>query len=130
VYYWNAGLYLLDPSLSGISPAQAITLCLVSLLVSWLVYDGLCRSPLKRKPWLLSVLVFTWFAGLTWVLTRYLSGRAAYIHIGAAIGTVMVANVFFVIIPAQKELVKALVESRAPDPARGENALLRSRHNN
>ena len=130
VYYWNARLYLLDPAVSAISSGQAIALCLVSLLASWLVYDGLCRSPLQRRPLLLSVLIFAWFALLAIVLGRYLSGRAAYLHVGAAVGTVMVANVFFVIIPAQKELVAALVQGRAPDARQGQNALLRSRHNN
>ncbi|HMB60049.1 MAG TPA: urate hydroxylase PuuD, partial [Xanthomonadales bacterium] len=130
VYYWNARVYLLDPAVSAISPGTGIAIGLVSLLASWLVYDGLCRSPLKQKPALLGQLIFAWFAFLAWLLGQYLSGRAAYIHVGAAIGTVMVANVFFVIIPAQKELVAALVEGRQPQASKGENALLRSRHNN
>jgi len=130
VYYWNARLYLLDPAVSGISAGQGIALGLASLLVSWLVYDGLCRALARRAPLLLSAGVMAWFALLAFGLCQLLSGRAAYIHVGAAIGTVMVANVFFVIIPAQKELVAALLGQRPPDGDRAENALLRSRHNN
>jgi uncharacterized membrane protein len=76
------------------------------------------------------MLICAWFVLLAWALSQYLSGRAAFIHVGAAMGTVMVANVFFVIIPAQKELVAALVGGRTPDAGKASNALLRSRHNN
>ncbi|MGH8033937.1 MAG: urate hydroxylase PuuD [Lysobacterales bacterium] len=130
IYYWNARLYLLDPVATSISAGPAIAISLGSLLASWLAYDGLCRSPLRSKPLLISLLILAWFALLAFVLCHLLSGRAAYIHIGAAIGTVMVANVFFVIIPAQKELVNALIEGRAPQARQGQNALQRSRHNN
>jgi uncharacterized membrane protein len=129
-YYFNAGAYMVDRSVADISPLAAIGAGLASLLASWFFYDGLCRSPLRSRPALLAVLVFAWFVLLAWLLSRYLSGRAAYIHVGAAIGTVMVANVFRVIIPAQKDLVAALEEQREPDAQKGKNALLRSRHNN
>ncbi len=130
VYYWNASLYLIDPAVSSLTVPQAIGLSLAALLLSWLLYHGLCSSQLKRHPRTLAVLILAWFTALAWLLDSLLSGRAAYLHVGAAIGTVMVANVFFVIIPAQKELVAALVDGRQPDASKGENALLRSRHNN
>jgi uncharacterized membrane protein len=103
---------------------------LASLVLSWLFYDGLCRSPLARKQALTALLIFAWFALLSWLLSQYLSGRAAFIHVGAAIGTIMVANVFFVIIPSQQDLVNAVKEQRKPDAQKGKNALTRSRHNN
>ena len=130
IYYWNASVYLVDPNVSGIPVFEAIVLGLASLLLSWLVYDGLCRSSLSGKPLMLGVLILLWFTALAYVLGEILSGRAAYLHVGAAIGTVMVANVFFVIVPAQKELVAALAEGRARDGSKGKNALFRSRHNN
>jgi uncharacterized membrane protein len=135
MYYWDARLFMLDPSVSGISAAQAIVLGVVAMLVSWLVYDGLCRltmsrSLLQRNAAWQGVLICAWFVLLAWALSQYLSGRAAFIHVGAAMGTVMVANVFFVIIPAQKELVAALVGGRTPDADKANAALLRSRHNN
>ena len=130
VYYWDARLFMLDPSVSGISPAQSIALGVAAMLLSWLVYDSICRSPLRRHAGWPGALIAAWFVLLAWVLSQYLSGRAAFIHVGAAMGTVMVANVFFVIIPAQKELVAALVSGRTPDAGKGSAALLRSRHNN
>jgi uncharacterized membrane protein len=130
VYYWNPSLYLLQPGSNIIRPGWAIVFGLLSLVLSWLVYNALCNSELKHKPLLLGLLILGWFTLLAVVLFELFSGRAAYIHIGAAIGSVMVANVAHVIIPAQKDLVAALVEQRTPDAAKGANALLRSRHNN
>ncbi len=130
LYYWNAGVYMVDSRVADLSSLQAVAIGMASLLLSWLFYDGLCRSALAKKQALTAVLIFAWFALLSWLLSQFLSGRAAYIHVGAAIGTVMVANVFFVIIPSQKDLVDAVREQRKPDPQKGVNALARSRHNN
>ncbi len=129
VYYFNARAWLIDPSVMALEPWQGITVGIVAVIGSWFVYDGLCKL-LKDRPGLLSGLVFAWFSLLALLLTQMLSGRAAYIHVGAAIGTVMVANVFYVIIPAQREMVSALVANRPLDPSFGKNGLLRSRHNN
>lgn len=130
VYYWNAGAFLVDRSVAALAGWQAIGIGLASMILSWLFYDLLCRSPLRRHGSVLALLVFAWFTALAWLLGECLSGRAAYIHVGAAIGTIMVANVFFVIIPAQKELVSAVGGNRAPQGDKGRNALMRSRHNN
>lgn len=130
VFYWNAQTYMLNPNVDGIGSTTAIGIGLASLLASWVFYDLLCRSPLARKEWIVALLIFAWFALLAWVLNTWLSGRAAYIHTGAAIGTIMVANVFRVIIPAQKDLVNAIVQDSKPDPGKGLKALQRSRHNN
>jgi uncharacterized membrane protein len=130
LYYWNAGAFMIDRSVADIGPLTAIGIGIGSLLLSWFFYDGLCRSPLRENNLLLGVIIFGWFTGLAWILSDFLSGRAAYIHVGAAIGTIMVANVFTVIIPSQKDLVAAVGEGREPDGAKGRNALLRSRHNN
>ncbi len=130
VFYWNAQTYMLDPQVSGITTATAIGIGVLSLLSSWIVYDLLCCSNLSRREWLLASLIFAWFVILAWSLSTWLSGRAAYIHVGAAIGTIMVANVFRVIIPAQKDMVNAVRENRVPDASKGRRALQRSRHNN
>jgi uncharacterized membrane protein len=130
VFYWNAQTYMLNPDVNGISPTAAIGIGIGSLLSSWIFYDLLCRSRLSGQEWLLAILIFSWFALLAWILNLYLSGRAAYIHVGAAIGTIMVANVFRVIIPGQKDLVSAVAEKRQSDPDKGLKALQRSRHNN
>ena len=130
VYYYNAQAMMIDSSVRDISTAAAIILGIGSLVVSWIVYDLLCKSSLKERPLLLGIIIFLCLSGLAYFLTQVLSPRAAYIHVGAAIGTIMAANVFFGIIPAQKELVKALSEDRIPDASYGESGLLRSRHNN
>jgi len=130
VFYWNAQTYMLNPQVTGLTAAGSIGIGILALLSSWVFYDIVCCSRLSRQEWLLGLIIFAWFVLLSWVLSTLLSGRAAYIHVGAAIGTIMVANVFRVIIPGQKDLVNAVTENREPDPARGRNALQRSRHNN
>jgi uncharacterized membrane protein len=130
VFYWNAQTYMLNPQGSTITTATAIGIGVVSLLSSWVAYDLLCCSRLSRNEGLLAGFIFAWFVLLAWALNTWLSGRAAYIHVGAAIGTIMVANVFRVIIPAQKELVNAVAENRSPDASKGLRALQRSKHNN
>jgi len=130
VFYWNASTYMLNPQMPGVSSATAIGIGILSLLSSWIVYDLLCCSRLSKKEWLLGLVILAWFVLLAWILNTWLSGRAAFIHVGAAIGTVMVANVFRVIIPAQKDLVNAVTENRTPEPSKGLRALQRSRHNN
>lgn len=130
VYYWNADLFMLDSQVADISGRFAVIMGLTSLVASWFFYDLLCRSPLGKKPALSAILIFTWFAVLAWLLCQFFSGRAAYMHVGAAIGTIMVANVLFIIIPSQKELVAAVTAGRVPDAAQARDALQRSRHNN
>ncbi len=130
VYYFNARAYLIEPALADLTPLTASAIGLAAIVASWFIYDLLCKSPLRHRPMLLAGVLFLYLLALAIGLSLVFSGRGAYIHVGAAIGTIMVANVFFVIIPAQRELVAALVENRAPDTQPGKNGLLRSRHNN
>ena len=130
VYYFNARLFLIDPAVRDLSEARAIIVSVVVILGSWFVYDILCRSPLKNHKVLLAASLVFYIILLAFFTSDVFSGRAAYIHVGAAIGTMMVGNVFFVIIPAQKEMVAALGEGRPVDPMVGKNGLLRSTHNN
>ncbi|MBM1143868.1 urate hydroxylase PuuD [Alcanivorax sp. ZXX171] len=130
VYYLNARTNLIDPSVADLSPLAASLIGLATLALSWLVYDGLCRSPLGRRPVALAAVLFSLLVLLAWGLSQVFSGRGAYIHVGAAIGTCMVANVFFVIIPGQRAMVEAMKAGREPDGARGRAGALRSRHNN
>ena len=101
-----------------------------TLVMSWLMYDTLCRSRVGTNPLALSVVLFALGTALAWGSTHLLSPRAAYIHVGAAIGTIMAANVLMVIIPSQKEMVAAMAQGGPPDAARGKQAALRSLHNN
>ncbi|AIS57772.1 urate hydroxylase PuuD [Vibrio coralliilyticus] len=129
VYYLNAEIYLIAPG-SGLSPTTAIAIGVGALVAGWFIYDLLCDSPLGKTPMLLGLVLFVLLVGATYGLAQVFSGRGAYIHVGAIIGTIMVGNVFRVIMPAQRNLVSAIEENREPDPALPAKGLLRSRHNN
>jgi len=130
VYYISGDLYLVDKSVLAISAPAAAAVAFVSLLVAWLAYEGLCRSPLARHEVLLAVVGYVFLVALTYCFTRVFSGRGAFTQIGALIGTIMVANVFVIIIPYQKKAVAALLSGTAPDPWWGEIGKQRSVHNN
>jgi uncharacterized membrane protein len=130
VYYVGAQSFLIDPAKAPLSPAAGIAIGLAALALGWLVYDGLCRSPAGANNLTLGVF---WFAVLLWAayaLDQLFNSRAAYLHIGAIIGTAMVGNVFLVIIPNQRKVVADLIAGRTPDPALGAAAKQRSLHNN
>lgn len=129
VYYLNAQLYLLAPG-SELTPLQGIRISIASLVAGWFIYDFLCDSALGKRPALLGVVLLVLLVAAAWALSQVFSGRAAYIHIGAITGTMMVGNVFRVIMPGQRKLVAAITEGREPDPEAPAKALLRSRHNN
>lgn len=129
VYYLNPSLYLIKPGVE-LPPAAAIAIGAGSLLAGWFVYDLLCDSPLGKKPALLGLVLFVLVIGAAWGFAQIFSGRGAYIHVGAIIGTIMVGNVFRIIMPAQRALVKAIENNTTPDPRLPAKGLLRSRHNN
>ena len=130
VYYLNAQAMMVDRSVADLSSWQAVGIGLGSLVVGWLVYDLLCKSPLGKRDLVFGLLIFAFLVGSAWVLTHLLSGRAAYLHIGAMIGTIMVANVAHVIIPGQRRMVNAMMAGQQPDPSDGIKAKQRSVHNN
>ena len=130
VYYYNASVYMIDTSVSDISSAQAIAIGVGTIIGSWILYDLMCKSPLVKNMKIFALIGFTLIIALAYGLSMYLSARAAYIHIGALIGTIMVLNVFFVIIPSQKSMVNSAMKGEAADPSLGKKALARSIHNN
>ncbi len=130
VYYLGADLFLIDKSVFDLTPVQAGLVALGSLVLAWLVYEGLCRSALGRHEIALALVGYVFLVGLTYAFTQVFSGRGAYTQIGALIGTIMVANVFVVIIPNQRRIVAALRAGSAPDPELGAAGKQRSVHNN
>ncbi|HJV02829.1 MAG TPA: urate hydroxylase PuuD [Burkholderiaceae bacterium] len=130
VYYFNASAMMIDKSVADLSQGQAIAVGLGSLLFGWIVYDALCRSPLGKREGLLAIVMYVFIVAMAYVLTHFLSGRAAYIHVGAMIGTMMVGNVLMLIIPGQRKLVQAMERGESPDPIHGKKAKQRSVHNN
>lgn len=129
VYYLNPSLYLIKPGVE-LAPAAAIAIGLGSMAASYVIYHFLCDSPLGKRPALLGAVLFVLVIAAAYGFSQIFSGRGAYIHVGAIIGTIMVGNVFFTIMPAQRALVKAIEDNTTPDPRLPAKGLLRSRHNN
>jgi uncharacterized membrane protein len=129
VYYLNAQAYLIAPG-SDLSSFEAIAIGLASIIIAWVVYTLLCDSILGTKPTLLALILFLLLVAAAWLLSNVFSGRGAFIHVGAIIGSIMVGNVFFIIMPGQRKMVASLAEQKMPDPSIPAKALLRSRHNN
>jgi uncharacterized membrane protein len=130
VYYWAASLYLIDGAVLALAPWAAVAISVGGLAAGWVIYDLLCRSPLGRNDVGLAAAGFAALVGLAYAFTLVFSGRGAFMQMGALIGTMMVANVFLVIIPNQRKVVADLVAGRTPDPALGRVAKQRSLHNN
>ncbi|MFJ1339671.1 urate hydroxylase PuuD [Pseudomonas caricapapayae] len=129
VFYWNPTLYLLAPG-STLSGAEGIAIGVGSLIAGWFIYDFLCDSPLGKRPGLLGLVLFVLVIAACYGFSQVFSGRGAYLHTGAIIGTIMVGNVFRIIMPAQRQLVAAIEANQTPDPLLPAKGLLRSRHNN
>jgi uncharacterized membrane protein len=129
LYYANASTYLVDPAVADISPPLAVAWSVVLLVVGWLIYDG-CSRALERHNRILAVVLAGLIAATAFGVSHLFSPRAAYIQVGAMLGTWMAANVRFVIIPGQRELVAALEAGREPDPLPGLRGKQRSIHNN
>jgi len=127
--YYVGGGALVDADVSDISVGMAIAIGVGVLIGGWLVYDLMMISPLGKSEKAVAALFYFMLAGLTYGLTRYLSGRAAYIHVGAMMGTIMAANVWMRILPAQKKMIAAIKEGRKPDDALSAQAKLRSKQN-
>jgi uncharacterized membrane protein len=129
LYYLNADTYLIDKSVADLSTGEAIAISIGLLAASWLVYDVLCRL-LASRPFVLAAIVLGLITLAAWGIGHLFSARAMYLQVGAMLGTIMVGNVFFVIIPAHWELVRAKQAGRDPDPAANARGKLRSVHNN
>ena len=127
--YYIGGGALVDPDVSSISLGWAIVLGIGVLVVGWIVYDVLMLSPLGKNEKLFAVVAYILIVASSFGLTRVLSGRAAYIHLGAMFGTIMAANVWMRILPAQRKMIAALNEGKKPDDALSAQAKLRSKQN-
>lgn len=130
VYYAQSELYLIDPAVMQLSPVAAGAIGIAALVVGWLIYDWLCRSPLGRHDVLLGLIGFGYVVAASWAFANVFSGRGALIHTGALMATIMTANVFFNIMPGQRKVIAALTAGEKPDPKYGKAAKQRSTHNN
>ena len=131
IVYWVGGeLFLLDPTKADLALWQGIAISGGSLTIGWICYDIMCKSKLGERPTLLMLLLFVILVVMSWGYNQIFTGRAALLHLGAFTATIMTANVFFIIMPNQRVVVKDLQEGRTPDPKYGKIAKLRSTHNN
>ena len=130
IFYVGVEVNLIDASKLALTRWQAIGIGVASLAVGWLAYDALCRSPFGDNLRIFGPIWFLILTAAAWGLTRIFSDLGAVMHVGAIIGTVMVANVFLVIIPNQQKVVAQVLAGETPDPALGKQAKQRSVHNN
>ena len=129
IYYFNATTYLLASD-SSISPSNGILASVLGLLLFWVIYDLLCKSKVVHKSLIFIGIIFVIISISAYFYSTIFNPRAVYMQIGAMIGTVMVANVFFVIIPVQKKLVAACEDSTEVSKELGLMGYTRSRHDN
>jgi len=129
IYYFNASTYLLSSD-SSMLPAYGVALSLLGLALIWLVYDLLCKTKLVDKPIIFIGILFLIISLSAYLYSDIFNPRAVYMQIGSMIGTIMVANVFFVIIPVQKKLVAACIDKTQVSRELGLKGYIRSRHNN
>lgn len=130
VYYFGASAYLIDPSVNAMSPTTAISLGLGLIFGGLGLYEFACRSPLAKYPLAFGIGLVALVCIVSYLSTQWFSGRGAYIHVGALIGTIMAGNVFFNIMPNQRKMVAAVADKKDIDPTWGASAKLRSVHNN
>jgi uncharacterized membrane protein len=130
VYYFNTELFLIDKSVLDLSAPMAAAVAFFSLAAAWIAYEALCRSPLGKHEVALALVGYVFLVVLTYAFTHVFSGRGAFTQIGALVCTIMVANVFAIIMPCQRKTVAALMAGKDPDPYWGEVGKQRSVHNN
>jgi len=129
VAYYIGGGAMIDRDVADISVAQAVGIGVGVLVIGWLAYDLMMLSPLGKNEKAFALIAYVLIVGIAYGLTRVLSGRAAYIHVGAMFGTIMAANVWMRILPAQKKMIAAIKAGRKPDDALAVQAKFRSKQN-
>jgi uncharacterized membrane protein len=130
IYYVGAELFLIDRHVLDVPNWVAIAMSLGSIVLGWLIYDALCKSPIGTSTGGLMAALFVVLTAMAWAYTQVFTGRAAMLHMGAFTATIMSANVAMIIIPNQKIVVADLKAGRVPDPKYGRIAKQRSLHNN
>ncbi|WP_119678874.1 urate hydroxylase PuuD [Indioceanicola profundi] len=129
-YYGSAELFLIDRGVADLTPAMAIGLSLAGIVLGWIAYDLMCKSPLGRNDAYLGAAVYGFLVLTAFGYAQAFSGRGAFMQVGAMAATMMAANVGHVIIPNQRKVVADLIAGRSPDPSLGKKAKQRSLHNN
>ena len=129
IYWYGADLYLIDPEVADLKKPVAILLGIGTLIGGWFAYDFMCKSKIGEDDTKLLIALFVFVAVAAFILTSLFSGRGAFMHYGAMLGTIMVGNVFFAIMPGQRALMAAAEAGTEIDPKHGKKAKQRSVHN-
>src|SRR5262245_56929963 len=129
-YYVHSRAYLIDPAVMALTPTQAIAISLGSFAAGWLIYDLVCRSKIGDHTVALAIVLFALILLASVLYTKVFSGRGAFVHVGALVGTIMAANVFMVIIPNQKKMIAQMLRGEQPEARYGLIGKQRSLHNN
>mgnify|MGYP001494217073 FL=1 len=130
IYYYNAGILMVDKRVMILTPSTAIIYSVLSIFISWLTYDFLCKSRLIRNNFLFLLTMFILLCVLSFVLTKIFGPKFAFLSVGLIIGTNMFANVLTVIIPNQMNIIKSSKENKEIDASLSLAAKQRSIHNN
>jgi len=130
VYYANARTYMIDPGVADLAPWHAVTISVGMLGLAWVFYDQLCKRLGIARERAIAIAMIAFVTASAFALSKLFAGRAMFLQIGAMLGTIMAANVLFVIIPSQRELVFAKARGEPPDPVHGQRGKQRSVHNN
>ena len=130
IYYYQSQLYLIGSDKWLQDPDSAVATSLAFVIVGVGTYEGLIRSPLRRYPLLFALIMGMLVLLMSWLAVQIFADRAAFIHVGAVLGSIMAGNVFFGIIPAQRQFVSAVLAGTEPDQLIADAAKQRSFFNN
>ena len=130
IYYYNSGILMVDKRVLEITPLNAILISAASLIISWFVYDFLCKSKLINNNIIFSLIIFILLVIISFVLTKIFGSKFAFLSVGLIIGTNMFGNVFTVIIPNQMNIINSSKKNEKFDTSLSLAAKQRSIHNN
>ena len=130
VYYYNAGILMVDKRVLVISPLYAILISLSSIIISWFIYDLLCKSNLIKNNFIFISIILILLILISFGLTKLFGPKFAFLSVGLIIGTNMFGNVFTVIIPNQMNIINSSKKNEKFDTSLSLAAKQRSVHNN
>tara|TARA_B100001123_G_scaffold104704_1_gene121452 strand:- start:1487 stop:2401 length:915 start_codon:yes stop_codon:yes gene_type:complete len=130
IYYYNSGVLMVDKRVLQISPLYAVLISILSLIISWFVYDFLCKSKLINNNFLFASIIFILLIIISFIFTKIFGPKFAFLSVGLIIGTNMFGNVFTVIIPNQMNIINSSKKNEKFDLSLSLSAKQRSIHNN
>ena len=130
IYYYNSSILMVDKRVLEITSLNAILISIVSLVISWFIYDFLCKSKIIKNNVLFISIIFILLALVSFGLTKIFGPQFAFLSVGLIIGSNMFGNVFTVIIPNQKNIINSSLKNEKFDTSLSLAAKQRSIHNN